>query len=73
MSWTDALELVVAATGHERYRWLCSEDNPDPGSRDGYRGLMVRLSAGDEAAPSAPTPEDLALRAHVAKHGCCPG
>lgn len=41
MTWQDALEIVVARTRHERYRWLCSDDNPDVEQRDGHRRHML--------------------------------
>ena len=73
MTLEEAIEVVVARTKHERYRWLCSDENPDAWSREGYRLLMLEL-AGAPAPTPTPTPEDLALRAYVAKHGgCCGG
>jgi hypothetical protein len=29
MEWQEALEVVISTTKHERYRQLCSEENPD--------------------------------------------
>lgn len=37
----DQLNSVVAASGHERYRWLTSEANPEVESREGYRRLVA--------------------------------
>jgi hypothetical protein len=52
----EDLDLVVERTRHERYRWLVSEDNPDPGSREGSRAIVAELAAGfrGEPAPSYP-------------------
>jgi len=67
MNWTDALDLIVEQTGHARYRWLCSEDNPDASRREAYRALMIRQAAGE---PEPSSDDDAQLRAHVARHGC---
>ncbi len=50
MNWEEALEIVVARTGHERYRSLCSDANLNQGrnSRDAYRELMIQKAAGEE-------------------------
>lgn len=45
MNWPDALDLAVARSGVERLRWLCSEANPNPRTREGYRRFVLR-SAG---------------------------
>ncbi len=37
----SALNRVIEATGVERYRWLCSEANPDVATREGYRRLVL--------------------------------
>jgi hypothetical protein len=47
------LESVVARTGHERFRWLTSDGNPDAAQREGYRGLVTRMAAGF----ASPSPE----------------
>ena len=58
MTLDDALTIVIARTGHERYRWLTSDANPDATQRDGYRASILR-QAGAPAppvpAPSGPT------------------
>lgn len=41
MDWTQALEIVVARTGVERYRELCEGDSEQAGK---YRALMIRLA-----------------------------
>jgi hypothetical protein len=71
MRWTEALDIIIARTGHERYRDLCADDNPDVVQRDAYRGLVVRLALGLPLEPTAaPDPATEQLQAHVAEHGC---
>lgn len=41
MNIDDALQIVIARTKHERYRWLCSDDNPDEVGREHYRALVI--------------------------------
>ncbi len=67
MSWTEALDKIVAATGHDRFRELCAEAWPDHTS---YRALVLKMVTGQEPAP----PADEILRAYVEQHGCggCP-
>jgi hypothetical protein len=80
MNWMTALEILVARTGHERYRVLCADDNPDVDTRDAYRVLMIRLASDLPEPPEPPEPAepadtdaDAALRAHLERHGpCCP-
>jgi len=47
----DQLDRVVATTGHDRYRWLTSEANPDELQREAYRRLVERLAAGPLPPP----------------------
>jgi hypothetical protein len=68
MTWSEALEIVVSQTTHERFRWLCSDDNPDAGSRSGYRALVIRLATGEP--PAETSAEDKELRAYVTQHPC---
>ncbi len=49
MTWECALESVLARTGHERFRQLCSESWPD---HAGYRQLMVRMAGGMTVDPA---------------------
>jgi hypothetical protein len=49
MDWIEAIEVVVSRTGVERYRWLCSDGNPDTVGRDRYRADMVRMAKAPEA------------------------
>lgn len=53
---TEQLESVIAATGHDRFRWLTSGANPDPVSREGYRRLVVARAEAVAADPSAYPP-----------------
>jgi hypothetical protein len=75
MTWQEALEVVISRTRHERYRWLCSDDNP---THEGHRQLMLTLASAETSAtpagrPDSPTAADLALRDHLGRHGCCGG
>ena len=64
MTYIDALEIVVARTKHERYRWLCSDANTEEASREGYRFLMIRMAVSDQptAYPSLAAQANSALR-----------
>lgn len=52
MDWTEALAII--APSHPRYRWLCSEDNPDAESRAAYRRLLIREAGGEAPEPAPP-------------------
>ncbi len=45
MTLTEALDIVVSRTRHERYRWLCSDENPDEFSRERYRAIVMSMAA----------------------------
>lgn len=47
------LETVIARTGHERFRDLTSDANPDAAQREAYRGLVARMAA--EQPPAYPS------------------
>jgi hypothetical protein len=74
MTLAQALDLVVARTGHDRYRWLCSAANPDAEQREAYRRLVLDLADG-----KLPPPRPVALRAEAEPirwaplGGCCGG
>ena len=50
MSWQESLEDYVSRTGVERYRWLCSEDNPNAMDREAYRRFVVEQATGTESS-----------------------
>jgi hypothetical protein len=54
--WQESLDVVVDRTKHERYRFLCSEDNAQspPNDRDSYRRLMIELEKGPKPKPVQP-------------------
>lgn len=70
MTWQDALDAVVARTPHERYRWLCSDENPDVRQRERYRALMVRIASGEPDPDPDPDPASAALQAYTQAHPC---
>jgi hypothetical protein len=55
MTLAEALDIVVERTHHERYRWLCSDDNPDAAQRDGYRRLVMQQMTDEPAMPAYPS------------------
>ncbi|MGO9111943.1 MAG: hypothetical protein ACLP9L_22180 [Thermoguttaceae bacterium] len=61
MTWSFALGIVVAISGHERYRALCDEANPDQAQRDAFRRLMLMLAGGAPDPDLIPLPKALAL------------
>lgn len=72
MTWLDALEIVATRTGVERYRWLCSEANPNPETRAGYRAFM--LAQAGEPAPQPPPSDPWRAKIRACPHyepGCC--
>jgi hypothetical protein len=44
MTLAEALDTAIEQTKHERYRWLCSEANPDAEQREAYRRLVLSLA-----------------------------
>jgi hypothetical protein len=65
MTWEEALDLIVARTGHHRYRDLCADTWPDHAA---YRALVIRLATGEP--PAETQAEDKELRAYVTQHPC---
>ena len=72
MTLAEALDRIVADTGHERYRWLCSEDNPDVGQREGYRQIVMEHAGQprDPAAEAIATVRQSGVT-ETPKRGCC--
>jgi hypothetical protein len=69
MTWRDALEIVVARNGHQRYRALVADDNPDTLQRDEWRRDLVRMAFDLPApAPLTPTSDEQPRRISI---GCC--
>lgn len=69
MDWQQALEAVEEGK-IERFRWLCSDENPDIEAREGYRSLMIRKATGKaEPAPSYPSLAQQAWNASKAATG----
>ncbi len=58
MTLTEALDIVVSRTRHERFRWLCSDENPDEFSRERYRAIVMAQAAG--------TPQEMPSMAQMA-------
>ena len=73
MTLTQALDIVIDRTGHERFRFLCSEANPDRDTREGYRALVLDMAEG--RAPSPPARSELRTAAQPIpfKPGSCCG
>ena len=47
----EQLDVIVARTGHERYRWLTSSANPDEWQREAYRKIVADRANGDWPKP----------------------
>lgn len=56
MDWQRALDEVVARTGHERFRALCADSNPDAAQRAAYRDTVLRMAGGAPAADPEANP-----------------
>lgn len=52
MDWSEALEIVIARTRHERFRVLCAGDHAD---HEVWRRKVIEL-AGGEPPPSLDLP-----------------
>lgn len=73
MGWQEALDVVVGRTRHERYRWLCSEANPDEWSREAYRGQVLTMATGEPVAPAPIRTRAATGTVRVRAAGCCGG
>ncbi len=69
VTWEEALEIEVEQSKIHRYRWLCSDDNPDKETREGYRKLMIKLATGE---PDLPEPQEWVAPPPIVG-GCCGG
>lgn len=71
IDWQTALDFLESLDPHTwRWRELCREGS---GQHLEARLTVIRLAGGtppDPAPIDQPTPEDLALRSYVARHGC---
>jgi hypothetical protein len=46
MTIDEAIDVVIARSGHAAYRALCAEDNPNRAQRDAYRKIVLRRARG---------------------------
>ena len=71
MTLREALDIVIARTGHQRFRFLTSEANPDTTAREAYRALVLHLASHEPGraapAPIPPHPADAIPR----RSPCC--
>jgi hypothetical protein len=65
MTLAEAVEIIVRRTRHGRYRWLCSDKNPDIAQRDGYRALVLRMAGEPEPPPQPVAPLASSIRATI--------
>lgn len=56
MTWQEALEIVVARTGHARYRELTSADFPDEFGRNEYRRMVTEMAVNAPVTPTSYPP-----------------
>lgn len=52
MEISEALEIVVGRTGHERYRELCDPSSPTYDPR--YVPIVIEMAGGEPAPPAPP-------------------
>jgi hypothetical protein len=72
MTLLEAIDLVIARTGVERYRHLCLH-HPSPTVRAEYSGLIFRLAAeGATGLASATTPSAAEFLALLSAVRSCP-
>lgn len=70
MDYAEAVEIVIARTKHERFRYLCSDDNPN---REAWRAHVISEATGEPRQPaitSNPTVQRQRLLATLVK--ACP-
>lgn len=61
MTFDEMLEIVVEQTGHTRFLWLCSTDNPDVAGREGYRRAVESIAL--DESPEVMAVDDGSFRA----------
>lgn len=66
MTWDQALEIVIARTGHARYRQLCDASHE---SHVAYRDLMLKLAATPSLVSPAPSPIPLEASVRATRLG----
>ncbi len=54
MTLSAALDLIVSRTGHQRYRWLCSDDNPNVAQRESFRAWVIQQAEADSIPAHIP-------------------
>jgi hypothetical protein len=57
MTVDEAIDVVIARSGHAAYRALCAEDNPDRAQRDAYRKIVLRRARGLARVVVPPQPD----------------
>ncbi|MDG3003257.1 hypothetical protein [Paludisphaera mucosa] len=62
----DDLDLVMERTGHERFRWLVSDANPDAAKRAGAWATVAEMAAGFRAGPAPRPPASTPARIPLA-------
>jgi hypothetical protein len=67
MTLDEALHIVVARTGHARYRELCDPARPDSPA---WRRIVLAM-AGDESPKLPPIPDNPTPAPGVRLGGCC--
>ncbi len=55
MKLEQALDIVVKATGHTRYRDLVSDQNPNEWQREEYRKIVLAMAATESAEGGFPS------------------
>jgi hypothetical protein len=72
MTLSEVLDIVVSRTRHERYRWLCSDANPNAEQRDAYRRIVFEMAGQRPPKPEPPRPNLTATLALMARMRECP-
>ncbi len=56
----QAIDIVVKQTGHVRYRYLTSDENPDEWQREEYRKIVLAMAATESAEGGFPSVLEMA-------------